>query len=90
MKPDANEILRRMGPDALREEIDRAQDPDAARKQKNGHAAPNGKEDNQNAEIERLAQLSVIKYDQEREAAAEKLEVRVSTLDAAVKQQRRK
>jgi hypothetical protein len=43
-----------------------------------------------NGEIQRLANLSTIKYDQEREAAAEKLEVRVGTLDAAVRQQRRK
>jgi hypothetical protein len=43
-----------------------------------------------NAEIERLAQLSAIKYDQEREAAAEKLSVRISTLDASVKAERDK
>jgi hypothetical protein len=43
-----------------------------------------------NAEIERLANLSAIKYDQEREASAEMLGARVSTLDEAVKQQRRK
>jgi hypothetical protein len=43
-----------------------------------------------NAEIERLAKLSAIKYDQEREASAEKLGVRVGAVDEAVKQQRRK
>jgi hypothetical protein len=43
-----------------------------------------------NAEIERLANLSAIKYDQEREAAAEKLGVRISTLDASVKAERDK
>ncbi len=42
------------------------------------------------AEIERLAKVSAIKYDQEREASAEKLEIRVSTLDEAVRRQRQK
>jgi transposase len=42
------------------------------------------------AEVERLAGLSRFKYDQEREAAAEKLGVRISTLDEAVRRQRRK
>jgi predicted ATP-dependent serine protease len=40
MKLDANDIHRQMGANALRDEIDCALDPDAARKQqqKNGHA----------------------------------------------------
>jgi hypothetical protein len=59
MSRDANEIRRREGLDALREEIDRAH--------QTAGAEPNGKEDDQ-AEIERLAQLSSIKYDQERKA----------------------
>jgi putative DNA primase/helicase len=37
-QPDANEILRTLGADALREEIDRAPAPDSALRQKNGHA----------------------------------------------------
>src|SRR5262245_25843189 len=39
-------------------------------------------------EIERLAGLSPIEYDRERESAAEKLEIRVATLDALVKARR--
>ena len=39
-------------------------------------------------EVNRLAKLSVIEYDREREAAAEKLGVRVSAIDAAVKAHR--
>jgi hypothetical protein len=42
------------------------------------------------AEVERLAQLSTLKYSQERKAAAEELGVQVTVLDEAVKQQRRK
>src|SRR5262249_48355677 len=41
-------------------------------------------------EIERLAALSVIKYDLEREASAKKLGVRITVLDEAVKEQRRR
>lgn len=89
MSLDANEILRRMGPDALREQIDEAW-TDTAPKLENGHAEPDGEEAAQKTEIERLARLSPIRYDQEREAVAEKLEVRVSTLDEAVKQRRRR
>jgi putative DNA primase/helicase len=47
-------------------------------------------EGDDNAEIERLAKLSAIKYDQEREAVAEKLRVRIGTLDASVKAERDK
>ncbi len=88
MSRDANEIRLREGLDALREEIDRAHQT-AGSKQKNGHAEPNGKEDDE-AEIERLAQLSSIQYDQERKAAAEKLGVRTSTLDVSVQAEREK
>jgi hypothetical protein len=50
----------------------------------------NSKEGKALEEIERLAQLSAIKYDQEREASAKKLGVRVTVLDEAVKQQSRR
>jgi len=49
--------------------------------------ATNGKDDN---EILRLAKLSTIHYDKEREASAEKLGVRIATLDSAVKAERSK
>jgi hypothetical protein len=48
------------------------------------------KEGKANDEIKRLAKLSAIQYDQEREASAERLGVRVSTLDEAVRHQQRK
>jgi Protein of unknown function (DUF3631) len=41
------------------------------------------------AEIKRLAQLSTIKYDRERDAAAKRLGCRVKTLDDAVKNEQR-
>jgi len=46
-----------------------------------------GKDDN---EILRLAKLSLIVYDRERELHAERLGVRVSTLDSAVRAERDK
>jgi hypothetical protein len=43
-----------------------------------------------NAEVERLAKLSAIKYSKERKAVAEQFGIAVSVLDEAVKQQRKK
>jgi hypothetical protein len=59
----------------------------AERKRQPPSNSGNGKDED---EILRLAKLSTIHYDKEREASAEKLGVRVATLDSAVKVERDK
>jgi hypothetical protein len=76
-------------PDDLRARLDRerAKIGNTAFDKSATNGATNGKDGN---EILRLAKLSSIVYDRERELSAERLGVRVSTLDSAVRAERDK
>ena len=76
-------------PDDLRARLDRerAKIGNTAFDKPATNGATNGKDGN---EILRLAKLSSIVYDRERELSAERLGVRVSTLDSAVRAERDK
>jgi Protein of unknown function (DUF3631) len=64
--------------------------PDYAASTKPPQAEPSGNSDGTDAEIERLAKLSVVEYENQRRAAAEKLNVRASILDKLVAAEREK
>jgi putative DNA primase/helicase len=76
-------------PDDLRARLDRerAKIGNTAFDKPASNGAANGEDAN---EIVRLAKLSAIVYDREREARAERLGIRVGTLDSAVKAERDK
>lgn len=71
---DANALLQSGGPDALRALIDAAKD---------GELSLNG-------EVQRLARMDPVDYDQARKAVAQKHDIRVGTLDRMVEEARPK
>ncbi len=81
--PDANEFLRAHGADRLREAVA----VNGHRFTGNGHARPDDQLTSQEieAEIARLAALTLIEYERERGPAAKHLGFRPSVLDAIVK-----
>jgi putative DNA primase/helicase len=74
---DFNDLANFIGPEAVKRCIDAATVPD-----------PAPESIDHNTEIERLVKLDAIEYDREREKAAERLGVRVGTLDDEVKKRR--
>ena len=62
--------------------------PDYAARTEQPQAEPSGNSDGTDAEIERLAKLSVVEYEHERKGAATQLGVRASILDRLVQAER--
>jgi putative DNA primase/helicase len=94
MKQDANDTLRKEGPESVRGRHDRAHKKNSKNSGNEPAApeepAPADLPSNDDAEITRLAKLKAFDYERERKAAAEKLSVRASILDRLVDAERDK
>jgi putative DNA primase/helicase len=80
---DANDLLLAQGPEAVRAMVDAAVPWESP-----PHPSPTPEKPDTESELARLAALSPIEYDRCREAEAERLGVRVTTLDSEVKRRR--
>ena len=86
-KDDFNDTLLKGGDEAVRARILKFE-PAKPKKKPNGSAGAQPTNAETKAEVERLAKLSKIEYDRQREPAAEKLGIRVKTLDDEVDKHR--